>query len=1486
MNKGALTFVDVLHDRARLSPQQTAFTFLEDGEQASHTVSYLALHEQALAVAAALKLNGANRGDRALLVFPPGLDFVGAFFGCLYAGVIAVPSYPPDPARLDRTLPRLLAIAKASQPRIVLTTALVRGIASTLPAPELSQSTWLAIEDAQPAASDAFSPSPSDVAFLQYTSGSTAAPKGVIISHENLMRNSAHIAESSRNDPETRSLTWLPTYHDMGLIDGVLQPIWSGFHCHMMPPNAFLQRPARWLEAITRYRITASGGPNFAYAMCTKKVTEAEREHLDLASWRVAYNGAEPVRWQTIEQFAHRFAAQGFRREAMAPVYGMAEATVMVASTKREAGARACFVDKQTMERTGTVKPGSDPVVSCGAVKSDIDARIVDLATYLPVGDDRVGELWLRGASLSRGYFGDPDRTKQAFGARHEGQSDGGSYYRTGDLAFVRDGELYVTGRLKDMLIVRGRNIIPSDIEASAETAHEALRAGCAVAFSVTVDGSEAVALAMEVDPRLAAQPADIVEQVRHAVAWKHEVAVAAVALLKPRTLPKTSSGKVRRQATKEAFFAERLDAIYIDRVAALRGPWEPPIQAWVCEGPSRFTQGQLQQGLERVLRKWPTLARVWYPNPTDTFTPGIGSEAFACLRAQDEDLDKLVKQAAFARLSSAVELGIRVRLLETSTRQVLVISLPHATLDAAGARSVLSELLSANLRDDAHQPRVDTLTLPASEARVALPMRTSGLASDSLESERFTLTVAQTEALAALTNQHSVSLSSWVGACYAVWLSRLAGQTRFMMATPRPDTVPWCALSVEVQAQHALLDLVRQSGERMTLKATSVRSGEGCNVAMMEQPVLHLDRRVLVPLLPIKSPFDLTLAFGLYGGRLAGSLLFRASDVPPATRSAWAEGFAEILSSSLVNHDKAIAELSWMSTKMATSLWALTTQLDGEETRQPRTVLAAFAAATAASAPLRSGEQTVTRAQLAHRANRIAHILAQRGVSKGEVVALHGELGLSFVTAVLGIWKAGGVVQAIEHTFPEAHTKRIAGERRFMIHTRDIEPLLATETTSEAFVSHVSPHDAAYLVHTAYEDSDPHPLLLTHAALAQGAQTWLSLLTGAERDVLSVRAPAWSTHVMLEVAAALSTTLPVYIATAAEQRCAAAFGARCFENEVSAYATDPAQIRVFLAAMLDGDARFKHFRRFVIRSGESTPEVLSKLSARAPAATITSVYGLAECGGPVMRAETFGRYVALPHAVVRVLDAQGRLVPVGVYGELCVGTQHLAQGIPNHRVVEDPLTSGTFLFRSGDRARLHQNGSIELQGRWDSQEKVLGYRTTRSAVERLLRTRPEVGEAFVTSFTTAFGDVRLAAYVVAAPGASTHDPTLLQFLREQLPEPCAPGSCQTIAALPLTPEGRIDRNQLPSPSWLLTRQLRHAEPPATETERKLAAIWSEVLGVRAIGRDQSFLSLGGDSFLGLQMMSEAQRQGLQVTPALLSRCETVRALAAELDQL
>jgi amino acid adenylation domain-containing protein len=559
------TLVDLLRRRALEQPGRLAYTFLTGGESAAQTLSFGELDRRARAIAALLLSVGA-RGERVLLLYPAGLDYVSGFLGCLYAGAVAVPVTPP---RFNGRTERLQAVAADAEPRLVLTTNALLSKVETLweNAPALKSLRWVATDNIRLAYADDFrapAVGGETLAFLQYTSGSTTRPRGVMVSHANLMQNERLIQKAFRQTEESVILSWLPLYHDMGLIGGVLQPLYLGARCILMSPFAFLQRPLGWLRAISDFRVTTSGGPDFAYALCARKAAQEDCSGIDLGSWEVAFNGSEPVRAETLDLFCEAFAPYGFRRESFFPCYGLAEATLLVSGGGAAPRPLVKTFGGEALKqnRVADAAPAGGPaLVASGRVGAGQEVVVVDPEALTPCRADEVGEVWVSGPCVAEGYYNRPAETAETFEARLA-DTGRGPFLRTGDLGFINDGELFVTGRLKELIIVRGQNYYPHDIEATVQRSAEGLRASSGAAFSVDSGGEERLVIVQELERHCRRDPHEIIGLIRQAVGEGHQLAPSAVLLLKAGAVPKTSSGKIQRRACRSLFLEGRFDVV------------------------------------------------------------------------------------------------------------------------------------------------------------------------------------------------------------------------------------------------------------------------------------------------------------------------------------------------------------------------------------------------------------------------------------------------------------------------------------------------------------------------------------------------------------------------------------------------------------------------------------------------------------------------------------------------------------------------------------------------------------------------------------------------------------------------------------------------------------------------------------------------------------------------------------------------------------
>lgn len=570
MNK-AKSIIDILDWRARKQTHQLAYRFLLDDVNDAIVCSYAELDRKARCIARNLQ-SITEPGDRVLLLFPPGLDFIFAYFGCLYAKVIAVPAYPPHPRRLERTLPMIRGIIKDASPKAALVTKTLYDVinSKTTVASEFPEINWSStdVNANEPSYVDSEPPqcSTEDLAFIQYTSGSTDDPKGVMVSHGNILDNLGHIEKEFDLSAESNAVFWLPPYHDMGLIGGILQALYTGYPLTLLSHFSFLQKPYRWLQAISQFQANVSGAPNFGYDLCTKKIKPEQLDSLDLSRWRVAFNGAEKVHYETMTNFADYFQSCGFNKKAFSPCYGLAEATLMVTGGlyDRLPLTKNLVTSKLRQDKV-RISSNNDAdatkIVGCGHVSSNQKVLIVNPDTLEQCQADEIGEIWVSGKNKTQGYWNEPEETERTFNAQLS-NGDNGAFLRTGDLGFITQRELFITGRIKDLIISGGNNHYPNDIEKTIEMSFPASNTLRGVAFSIQVDEEEKLVILVELNHKLVEKVELIKKTIIKSVTEKHELHIHDIRFIQLGELRRTSSGKLKRYLCRKHYLEGKFNEI------------------------------------------------------------------------------------------------------------------------------------------------------------------------------------------------------------------------------------------------------------------------------------------------------------------------------------------------------------------------------------------------------------------------------------------------------------------------------------------------------------------------------------------------------------------------------------------------------------------------------------------------------------------------------------------------------------------------------------------------------------------------------------------------------------------------------------------------------------------------------------------------------------------------------------------------------------
>lgn len=566
-------FVKILNWRAEVNSDKKVYIYLKGGEIEAQSITFYELDRQARAIGAYLRRWG-MAGERALLLYQSGIEYMAAFFGCLYAGTIAVPLYPP---KMNRKMERIKTIIKDSGAVAILSTEQLMQKCKKMLMDEMDNDEihWIDTDNISLDMAEKWSfPEINEdtIAFLQYTSGSTSNPKGVMVSHKNLIHNEKVISISISSNEKDVIVNWLPLYHDMGLIGNVLKAVYIGATSIIMSPNDFLQKPIRWLKTITRYKASISGGPNFAYNLCISNISDEEKEELDLSSWTIAFNGAEPISSETLLRFYEKFKDCGLSKTAIYPCYGLAEATLFVSGGNRGQQYSEITVDGEKLKENivcevDVTSPVAKTLVGCGQPRGGQKVIIVCPETRKECPDGTVGEIWIKGDSVGKGYWNMSEKSNEIFGSYTSDTNDG-PFLRTGDLGFIKNSVLYITGRHKDLIIIRGQNHYPQDIEETATKSHPLLISGAAAAFSVEYEGEEKLIIVAELKhdfksvykKRGDELVEEILDSIRTNVSEEHQVQVNSIALIKTGSILKTSSGKIQRQACKNAYLNMQFD--------------------------------------------------------------------------------------------------------------------------------------------------------------------------------------------------------------------------------------------------------------------------------------------------------------------------------------------------------------------------------------------------------------------------------------------------------------------------------------------------------------------------------------------------------------------------------------------------------------------------------------------------------------------------------------------------------------------------------------------------------------------------------------------------------------------------------------------------------------------------------------------------------------------------------------------------------------
>ncbi len=1409
-----MTLLDVCAAHAANRGGELAYVFLDRGEREGATLSFAELWQRSGGLARGLAARCAP-GDRVLLCFDGAYDFVLGFFACLRAGLIAVPTYPPDPVREERSKARMRGVVRDAEPAAALASP---SLFPPLQAwtPEL---TLIAPGDLE---GDGALPSvrADDVALLQYTSGSTGAAKGVMVTHGNLMHNLGYFASTQRNaELPSRGLTWLPSYHDAGLVEGLLQPAFSGFVGYVMLPQDFVERPMRWLEAISRYRITNSGAPNFAYELCLRHATDQDIAALDLSCWRFAYNAAEPVRASTLERFTRRFAACGFRPDALMPVFGLAETTLLVSSNVCPATALVRRYDAEALQRRTLAPPREGApartLVGLGRVHGGVEVAIVEPGTKVRCPADAIGEIWVRGPSVTRGYWRRAEATRETFGAL---TADGdGPFLRTGDLGFIDGGELFVAGRVKDIVIVHGENHYPQDIEETVERAHPCVRPGGVAAFSVEGDEGETLALACELRDKVGAPRSEIERAIVAAVSAEHALPVHGVVFLPPRGLPKTSSGKVQRGEARRIYLGAAEEPLFTRSATAAERDvflWqsmnpESPAACFALAMPMPAPRAELERVLAAVQASHPVL-RCRFRATLD----GI-----ACAVLAREPLPWRDPAQLDAPFDLSREPPWRVAVggdLESSPDGVtLELRLHHVAFDERAVALFLRALAEPGDGAVVDDPEAD----PADERETVDPDAARLGIRPSREGNGVGVAVQQIP---------SASLVD-VCAAFGAVLTRLSGAKAAALGVeidPRPDT------SRAIRRYRRIVPLVidpslpppellgRSSATR--LEALVLDGGDGPLGA-------HVLRR---PPRALRAPLEL---------RKDGDTLSLAYD--RARVDAAAAGILlQATAARLGRHSEPALAVSG-------EILPATTASIGERLAQ------GFAHPERCA--LRAPGRDHSYAELAAQMSAATARLRQAGIAAGDVVALFCDPTPASAACLLALWHIGAIAAPLDVD---------AGQQEVNDSLARLAPRAIIRAGGRVGVSKEYPllRVQALVAEGARDDGPPASGAGAIALRLEKGRRWIDLSHAAllpredseDAEVVAVTASWHRAEASAELLLALCFGRTAFISPQRDQTCPMKFAGHVDGARVTRLRVSPFRMRHLCHEGL----KLPHVRRYVFSGDVVTADLQQLAETWLPSGRCEVVYALealaaSGCRAALSADSASGRVgLPMPGVRVRIVDSRGDTLLAPGVGEVLLET------------------AAAGAVRTGDRGYLDEDGALVLVPRpAATSEKVRGQRVYLDVVEAKLLQTPGVKEAAAAFMHDARGDRCVIGWVVAEPGVRCKKQTRH-----------APDEVLMVDTLPRDAYGRPVIADLPLPEWLAG--LRPSRPLSSPLEHAVARWFRDVLRRPEIAHaDIDFFLAGGDSLLALRLVQRAQAEGHALTIPMLREARTIAKVAAAL---
>jgi amino acid adenylation domain-containing protein len=1541
------TLVDVLQWRAKHQPNRIGYVFLNDGETVGKTLTYQMLERQAIEIASQLQSNAAC-GDRALLIYPPGLGFIVAFLGCLYAGIVAV---PVDMPRRNQRTQRLQKIVGDTQAKVILS---VREVLPMLRDnfPSDCSVEFLATDTlATNGLNHLYVPpeiSSDSLALLQYTSGSTGNPKGVMVSHGNLLHNEEMIKQAFRHSESTVFVGWLPLFHDMGLMGNVLQPLYLGIPSYLMSPIAFLQKPIRWLQAIDKYKATTSGGPNFAYDLCVRKITSEQCVQLDLSRWSLAFNAAEPVSIETLTLFSEKFREYGFNPDVFYPCYGMAETTSLITSARGSASSLVRHVDSAALslnriiignQHTSTLKNKDlTPIISCGRAWLDAEIAIVDPDSLTRCAPELVGEIWVASESVAKGYWNRLEDTAQIFQAQLKDDVCDRLFLRTGDLGFLHEGMLFVIGRLKDHI----KKVEQVESVPSSKVWNRP---------NLSAD-QKSMNLSQKIDSSYS----------------NNEIAVIPLTRAQQQLWFLAQLGNNSSAAYNESIILQLQGVL---NLAAI----QKALQKIVDRHESLRTRISPEGDFQHIILS------VRVDVPVLDFTHLIGNE-------QQFKVETWLQEESQVSFDFTKDSLFRCQLLKLSERlHLLVISAHHIIIDGWSMGLMLQEIAAiysaeCNGNDRPLTPvlqfreyaqwleeQAETEAMASHQSYwleqlyepipvLELPTDRSRRATKTFRANRQTVRLETNlcNDLQKISREQGCTLFMTMLAAYKTLLHRLTGQDDILIGTPTAgrslegsqELVGYCTHLLPIRSKfvdnpsfieylHTLRGVLLDAYEHLDYPFANLlyhlSEQRQTNYSPLITATFNLEPSLTAPQMfgldtslysnPIGfSDYDLNLDVIKLNTEFVLSCDYSTDLFDAATISRLLGHFQTLLSAIVENPQQLVSTLPLLT---PTERHQLLVEWNDTEREYPQDkcihqVFEEQVVKTPDAIAVMFEEQQLTYRELNQKANQFAHYLQTLGVEPEVLVGICVERSLEMVIGMLGILKAGGAYVPLDPGYPaerlsymlsDAGVKVLLTQNNLLsILPSNSARMVCLNTDLEIIESHsrknlvtgVSGANLAYVIYTSGSTGTPKGVCCNHLGVLNLCADFHS----RKPLVVGERCSLWTSLSfdvsVYEIFSTLCAGAALHIVPEPIR-----LDAITFINWLSAQQICSAYIPPFmLQAICERLSQVPNqlsLQRLLVGVEPIYEQLLISLSQLIPGLHIINGYGPSEttiCATlySVQSQDVGNRNTPIGKPVqnteIFLLDKQMQQVPIGVSGEIYISGIGLARGYLNRpdltaaKFIPNPFSDEPHsrLYKTGDLARYLPDGDIEYLGRIDHQVKIRGFRIELGEIETVLSSHPQIQQAVTIAAEDATGNKRLVAYVVVSEVETFRTQQLREFLQEQLPVYMVPSTFVILDTLPLTPNGKVDRKALPEPHGEIDREQEYVAP-RTPNEEIIAQIFTTVLGVETVSIHDNFFELGGHSLLATQLTSRLKQSfTVEVPLRVIFEFPTVAQLDQTISQL